>query len=192
MGTGAFQCKYGNYHVNEDSVYFEFLDENNNPVSSNEPGNVIITRIFSKGTPLIRYTGLDDIVTPMYERCRCGLKTQLIKHIEGRKASRLILPNGEYITSYALTTNLHNVMHRFKSYKILQSQIIQEEVNKIIIKVIIDEKRRYKGISINKLFNAIEEEYQKIFGPDIDINVQEVKQIKSKTDFISPEVISKV
>ena len=192
MGTAAFQCEYGNYHVNSDIIYFEFLDDEKKPVPSDKPGHVVMTKLFGKGTPLIRYTGLEDIITPLYEKCSCGLETMLIKHIEGRAASYIILPDNKRVTPYALTANLNKVMHQLKSYKILQSQIIQEKIDRIEIHVVIDEKQRDKEPSISRLFKEIIKEYQKIFGPEVEIIIKEVKEIKSKSDKPSPEVISKV
>ena len=116
----------------------------------------------------------------------------LIKHIEGRTASYIILPDNKRVTPYAITANLNKVMHRLKSYKILQSQIIQEKIDRIEIHIVIDEKQRDKEPSISRLFKEIRKEYQKIFGSEVEITIKEVKEIKSKSDKPSPEVISKV
>jgi phenylacetate-CoA ligase len=192
MGTGAFQCEYGNYHVNSDFIYFEYIDDDGNPISLNEPGHITMTRLFGKGTPLIRYSGLDDIVTPMYGKCPCGLETMIIKHIEGRRASHLISQDGTYINPFAFIKILDRIINRLKFYKILQYQIIQEKIDKIIIYLVIDEIDSNIQFEIRTVIEEIKLEFQKILGPEVEIIIRQTDVIKSKPGKPPPEVISKV
>lgn len=81
------QCKQGNHHHPE-LIIVEFLDDNNIPVSENEPGEVTITTLGVEGMPLLRYkTG--DICYHYTQPCACGRNTMRLGPIIGRKNQML-------------------------------------------------------------------------------------------------------
>ncbi len=182
MGLGAIECEEGNYHVLSDYLYLEFLDEKGEPVSSGEPGHVVLTRFFGKGTPFIRYTGLDDIVTPLYDTCPCGLYSQLIKRIDGRRVHQIKSPDGKYITPSIFT----EPMRVLKTEKILQFQVVQEKLDKIDILIVINEDKRNDPPSLDKLIAEIKKEYYKIFGKTFQFEVKEVKKVIGSDNLSKP------
>jgi len=178
MGVSAVQCEEGNYHVFSDHVYFEFLDDNGEPVESGEPGHIVLTRLFGRGTPFIRYTGVEDIVTPLYEKCPCGLHTtQLIKCINGKQAHRIHLPDGKYVTPVFFTRGVDAAMRLLKTDKIQQYQVVQQTLKDIDIYIVIDEEKRKQGPSIEELFNVTLKEYEKIFEDTFNFEIKEVKKV---------------
>lgn len=190
MSVGAIECEEGNYHVFSDYLYFEFLDEKGEPVSSGEPGHAILTRFFGKGTPFIRYTGLGDIITPIYDTCPCGLHSQLIKQIDGRRVHQIKSPDGKYITPFIFT----EPMRILKTDKILQYQVVQEKLDKIDILIVINEDKRNDPPSIDKLIADLKKEYYKIFGKTFHFEVKEVKKVIGSDDNskLSSPIISKL
>lgn len=192
-GPLAFQCVNGNYHVNSDFVYLEFLDDKNRSVSYNTPGHVIITKLYGGGTPIIRYTGIDDIVTPIEPGCNCGAITQMIKQIEGRYTDLIILPNGKTLSPLTLTGIPSKIMEDFNSYKIKQFQIIQHEIDQIEILIVIDEKQRNIGVKVKDLLKEIEKRASKKIGNEINITVTEADHIQKdvRSDYVKV-VISKI
>jgi phenylacetate-CoA ligase len=192
-GPLAFQCVNGNYHVNSDFVYLEFLDDKKRGVSYNTPGHVIITKLYGGGTPIIRYTGIDDIVTPIEPSCNCGATTQMIKQIEGRYTDLIILPNGKTLSPLTLTGIPSKIMEDFNSYKIKQFQIIQHKIDQIEILIVIDEKQRNIGVKVKDLLKEIEKRASKKIGNDINITVTEADHIQKdvRSDYVKV-VISKV
>ncbi len=177
MGVGAIECEEGNYHVLSHYLYFECLDEKGEPVSSGEPGHVVLTRFFGKGTPFIRYSGLDDIITPLYESCPCGLYSQLIKSIDGRRVSQIKTADGKYISPVVFTRGIDAAMQSLKTDKILQYQVVQEKLDKIDLLIVIDEDRRNDPPSSDILIAEIKKEYHKIFGESIQFEVKDVKKV---------------
>ncbi|HEC76485.1 MAG TPA: phenylacetate--CoA ligase family protein, partial [Thermoplasmatales archaeon] len=93
-GSIAFECLNGNFHINSDFVNVEILDKNGEPVGENEFGSIVITRLYPGGTPIIRYTGLNDIGSLKNEYCDCGMNTPLMKSLEGRKKDAIVFPDG--------------------------------------------------------------------------------------------------
>lgn len=83
-GTYAMTCKYGNLHINEDLIYFEFLDQDNSPTKIGKPAyRTIITDLHKLSQPIIRYE-LNDIITIDPQQCPCGSSFRRIKSIQGR------------------------------------------------------------------------------------------------------------
>jgi len=177
-GPMAFECITDEYyHINSDFIFFEFLDENNIPVSNNESGNVIITRLYGMDTPIIRYNGLEDIATPIDNTCSCGINSEMIKKIEGRITDLIILPNGESISPLTITGIPAKIMEESKSYKIKQFQIIQNKKTELEFLIVIDQKLRYTGISIENLYREISKRIKDQINYEIEVIIKEKKTL---------------
>lgn len=85
MGTAFNECEYGvGGHHHPEMIIVEFLDENNEPVAENEPGEVVITTLGVEAMPLLRFkTG--DICYHYTEPCQCGRTTMRLGPVLGRK-----------------------------------------------------------------------------------------------------------
>jgi len=177
MSLSAFQCEEGNYHAFSDYLYFEFLDENGEPVSSGEQGRITMTRFFGKGTPFVRYSGLDDILTPIYETCPCGIHSQLIKRIDGRRTNQIKSPNGKYYTPVNFTRGIDAALQILKTDKVLQYQVVQEKIDKIYILFVVNEDKRNEPPSIDTLIEVIKREYYKLFGDVFHFEIKEVEKV---------------
>lgn len=89
MGAAFNDCiaEQGGHHHPE-LIIVEFLDENDQPVNENEPGEVVITTLGVEAMPLLRFkTG--DICYHHYEPCKCGRNTLRIGPVIGRKKQML-------------------------------------------------------------------------------------------------------
>lgn len=180
-GPLAFQCHNGNYHVHSDFVHLELLDEENKPVPNNKPGHVVVTKLYGHGTPIIRYTGIDDIAIPIKQNCSCGIKTEIIKQIEGRSTDLIVLPNGKTFSPLNITGIPAKIMDEFKTYKIKQFQVIQHKKDEIEIKIVIDEKLRNTDPPVKKILTELKKRFEDKIGPDVKINVNEVDEIQKNT-----------
>ena len=178
-GPMAFECiKEGYYHINSDFILFEFLDDYDSPVSYNESGNVIITKLYGADTPIIRYNGLEDTATPIERISTCGIKSEMIKKIVGRITDLIILPNGESISPLTITGIPAKIMEEYNSYKIKQFQIIQNKKSELEILIVIDEKLRNKGLSVQNLFKELIKRINEQINRDIEIIVKEKKTLE--------------
>jgi phenylacetate-CoA ligase len=193
-GPLAFECLEGHYyHVNSDFVYLEILDRENNPVPLGKPGHLVVTKLYGGGTPIIRYTGLEDIVIPIEKKTSCGIITQMIKQIEGRSTDLIILPEGKMMSPLTVTGIPAKVMEDFKTYKIKQFQIIQHKLDEIEVLVVIDDKLRNVGVTIKELLDELERRFSNKIGHGVNIIVNESNEIQkdARSDYIKV-VISKV
>ncbi|MCK5112587.1 MAG: phenylacetate--CoA ligase family protein, partial [Thermoplasmatales archaeon] len=135
-GPIAFQCRNGKYHIMSDLVYPEFLKDGKE-VSSGEPGNLVITKLFGNGTPIIRYDAINDIVAPLYEKCDCGLSGDLITKIYGRDDLSLLLSDGKLLLPSSFGEIFSKILYELKANKIKGVKIIQQSLTKIEIQVVI-------------------------------------------------------
>ncbi len=85
MQTAFTECREGKGgHLQPDLLIVELLDDNNQPVASNTPGEVTITTLGVEGMPLLRYkTG--DICMYFDEPCACGRASLRLSPVIGRK-----------------------------------------------------------------------------------------------------------
>lgn len=189
----AFECIKGNWHIHHDFFHIEVIDENMDVIDFGKKGHVVLTRMFGKGTPFIRYTGMDDWVTLEPEcKCECGLRTPIIKTgVEGRISSSVILPDGRFYPAASFAI-LSVMLNDLKTQKVKQFQIVQKKIDEIDILLVIDDNLRDEKPSIDFIMEKAKDIYQKKVGPDVKICVKEVRDIKSVPGKPSPIVISNV
>jgi len=186
----AFECVEGNWHIHSDFFHVEAVDENMELVAPGERGHLVLTRLWGKGTPIIHYTGMDDWVriTP-HKECGCGLSTPVIDGgVEGRMRANIVLPNGKVFPPGAFCF-ITPVMHKLKTFKVKQYQIIQKKIDEIEILLVIDEDLRDVEPSVDEIVRNIKEIYQKKTGPEVTITVKEVDKIKNDKDARKPPPI---
>lgn len=189
-GIIAFGCKKGELHVCSDLVYLEYM-KNREPVPNGEPGSVVITKLYGGGTPIIRYTGLKDIVTPSYTKCDCGLPGETLGGIHGRKTDSIILPEGKIALVSFFENIIGEILYERKNINIKRIQIIQHQINGIEIKLHFG-KTKNKEYSTEKIISAIKKRLIDKLDINIDILITEVESFESKDPyFVSKIDISK-
>jgi len=131
-----FECENGNLHLELQSGVFEVLDQNNLPSST---GRLIVTSFTAYGTPLIRYD-IGDSIELSNQDCNCGNHNPLVQKILGREDDYIYsVENGKI--------NLGNVSNTLKGTTgIVKFQAVQNEIDSVVIKLIIDQKRFHPEI----------------------------------------------
>jgi phenylacetate-CoA ligase len=194
-GPLAFECVEGGYyHVHSDFVHLEFLDQNDDDVDYGKAGRVVVTKLYGTATPIIRYLGIEDMVTPItLDSSSCGLHTQLIRSIQGRYTDLIVLPSGKLLSPLTVTGIPAKTMDKFNSYKIKQFQIIQHDRTHLEVLIVIDENLRTIGISVEDLLNELQHQFSNRIGPDMNVSLRETDKIQkdSRSDYVKV-VISKV
>lgn len=75
-------------HLQPELIIVEFLDDDNNPVPDDAPGEVTITTLGVRGMPLLRFkTG--DVCYHYTAPCRCGRNTMRLGPVLGRKGQMI-------------------------------------------------------------------------------------------------------
>ncbi len=158
------ECESGCLHMELQSGVFEVLNDKDEP---SRAGRLVITSFTSEATPLIRYDIGDGIVLEDESKvCDCGNHNPLVKEISGRIDDYIYSPQNGKI-------NLGNVSNTTKSTKgIIRFQAIQNDINTIVLRLVID-KRLYNK-NIEKIFI---ENWRERVGPDMTIEISYVDDI---------------
>jgi len=195
LGSIATECTEGTWHINWDFFNIEAMDDEGNFVSPGERGNIVITRLWGKGTPIIRYTGMEDSVKILQiKKCKCGLTTPVFQDgVEGRKRANIVLPNGKIFPPGAFCF-IEPILTKYKSFVIKQYQIIQKKIDEIEILIVIDKELRNVNVSIEVIKKEIINVYKNKVGSEVNVTLKEVDKIVNKENQSKPPpvVVSKV
>lgn len=123
----AFENIHGEWQVNSETIFMEILDENNQPVPNGIEGKIVITSLYNKAHPFIRYEIgdigiLDEKSTP---------KKPILKKLIGRTNDVAILPSGKKspgLTFYYITKSIIENDGNVKEFVIIQNKIDTFEI----------------------------------------------------------------
>ncbi|OGV39489.1 MAG: hypothetical protein A2020_03090 [Lentisphaerae bacterium GWF2_45_14] len=120
-------------HINPELAIVEILDDRKNPVRDGDPGELVITPLGVKGTPLIRFrTG--DISFIRTDKCFCGQTSPRLGPILGRKKQSFSI-KGEKLFPNTILSVLEGMDYFYGGY--------------------IEVKRSFDGSDIVTLFAAL-------------------------------------
>ena len=123
----AFENQNGEWQVNAETLFVEILDENNNPVPNGISGRIVITSLFNKAHPFIRYEIGDTGVLDE----KSTLKKPILKKLVGRTNDIAVLPSGKItpgLTFYYITKSIIEDDGNVKEFTIQQNKIDSFEV----------------------------------------------------------------
>lgn len=118
----AFQNTDDEWVVNSETLFVEILDENDNPLPNGQEGRIVITSLFNKAHPFIRYDIgdigiLDEKSTP---------QKPILKKLIGRTNDIAILPSGKKspgLTFYYVTKSIIEDDGNVKEFVVKQTKI---------------------------------------------------------------------
>lgn len=132
-GTVACECTEHHFHVNEDWIILEAVDENNQPVPfGTQSSKVLLTNLANKVCPLIRFE-ITDRVVMHNESCACGNNMPWLT-LEGRTDDILTFENGVRIPPLSLYVVLKEI------HGIQRFQLIQLSGNELELRLIAEDK----------------------------------------------------
>lgn len=130
-GAIAWECPaHAGYHISADTVAVEFLRDGR-PARPDEAGRIVVTPLFRRTMPLIRYDQ-GDIGVPTTERCPCGRALPLMRMIAGRSGGCLTLPSGTVL--YAVNA-LGSLM--YDEPAIAEYLVVQETRDSIVLQLVL-------------------------------------------------------
>ena len=118
----AFQNPQGEWQVNSETLYVEILDEQNNVLPHGKEGRVVITSLYNKAHPFIRY----DIGDIGILDEQSTAKKPLLKKLIGRTNDVALLPSGKKspgLTFYYVTKSIIEDDGNVKEFVIKQTKI---------------------------------------------------------------------
>lgn len=118
----AFQNPKGEWQVNSETLFVEVLDENNNMLPNGKEGRIVITSLYNKAHPFIRY----DIGDVGILDEKSTIKRPILKKLIGRTNDIAILPSGKKspgLTFYYVTKSIIEDDGNVKEFVIKQTKI---------------------------------------------------------------------
>ena len=131
-GFIAHECPHGGMHILSDAVIVEVVDKEGHPCPAGEPGEIVVTDLYSHEAPFLRYaTG--DIGVLSDRRCTCGRNLPLLERIDGRSNDVILSRDGRIINDQSLVYLLRNVDG------IEQFRICQKSVESLHVEIVANE-----------------------------------------------------
>jgi phenylacetate-CoA ligase len=94
-GVVAHECpEAGALHVPAEGLIVEIVAPDGTPVAPGKTGDVLVTTLRNRATPLVRYRVGDRAVAPPSPQCRCGRGLPVFGSVAGRATDVLVGPGG--------------------------------------------------------------------------------------------------
>ena len=158
----AFQNTKDQWQVNSETLYVEILDEHNNVLPNGEQGRIVITSLYNKAHPFIRYD-IGDIGSLSKNST---IRKPILKQLTGRTNDIAVLPSGKKaagLTFYYITKSVIENDGNVSEFIIEQlsldhfkiSFVSREELSTEKKEIITAEMKRYLEPGINVSFNRV-------------------------------------
>ena len=124
----AFQNPKGEWQVNSETLFIEVLDENNQPVPNGTSGKIVVTSLYNKAHPFIRYEIGDIGILDE----KSTWKKPILKQLIGRTNDVAILPSGKKspgLTFYYVTKSIIEDDGNVKEFVIKQTKLDSFEID---------------------------------------------------------------
>jgi phenylacetate-CoA ligase len=166
VGLISSECdRFEGMHIASDSVYVEFLDENDEPVPAGQPGRIVVTDLWTHVMPFIRYdTG--DVGTPLDAYCSCGRGLPLMKEVQGRQADFILLKDGRKIHGEYFTHLFYGIPG------VRQFQLIQETHTEFSLNVV-----KTDELDPEKIQTVLQQMTEFMKDADIQVKLEYVSEI---------------
>lgn len=123
----AFQNPNSEWQVNTETLFVEILDDNDKPLPYGQEGRIVITSLFNKAHPFIRY----DIGDIGILDTKSTLQKPILKKLIGRTNDVAILPSGKKspgLTFYYVTKSIIEDDGNVKEFIIRQTETDSFEI----------------------------------------------------------------
>ena len=135
--------------------------------ANSKSGQLVITDLHNYGFPLIRYVNGDKATLGNQAECGCGSPLPLMQSVDGRKLDVIRTPGGRILSGEFFP-------HLLKDFKqIKQFQVIQNAINEIEIKLVLNSAETGNDAEIDKIQQLI----QKSVGHEVMVNILIVEKI---------------
>ncbi len=162
----AFQNTNSEWQVNSETLYVEVLDDNNKVLPFEEEGRIVITSLYNKAHPFIRYE-LGDIGCLSEQST---YRKPILKQLTGRTNDIAVLPSGKKaagLTFYYITKSVIENDGNVSEFIIEQLALGHFKVCFVSREVLSDDKKE-----------IITKEIERYLEPGINVSFERVDQLK--------------
>jgi phenylacetate-CoA ligase len=178
-GFVCHECPQGGMHIMADATIVEILDPQGQPVPVGESGEIVVTDLYSREVPFLRYaTG--DVGALSSRVCPCGRPLPLLDNIEGRTTDFIVAPDGTILHALSVIYILREIDG------IEQFKILQKEVNRFHVQVVRNQQYRIESEA------RIREGLRKRLRSPVEVTVEYVTTLPPERSGKFRHVISEV
>ncbi|MFC2105041.1 hypothetical protein ACFLRV_00065 [Candidatus Bipolaricaulota bacterium] len=146
IGNIAWECPENprKLHLNTDACIIEIVDEDGLPAPQGSEGRVLVTNLYNRSMPFLRYE-LGDRATLLSAEptpCSCGSRKPCLSTVSGRTDDFVHLPDGRRLSPRVVAISLVKALSSdsmLRSPSDLSSQgfqVIQDAVDHVIVRII--------------------------------------------------------
>lgn len=163
----AVSCSQGDeLHINSFLNYVEIVDEENNTLPEERDGEILVTNLFNRSMPLIRYKIGDVGAMSSKRHCACGRNLPCLSYVKGRTVNIFKRRDGTKIDGEYFT-------HLFYGLEeVRRFQVIQEDYDRIVVRMELKCESLEQEV-LEKMTKSI----QTVMGDACQINYETVKQL---------------
>jgi phenylacetate-CoA ligase len=120
MLIGGECDRHSGLHLTMENLLVEILDSSGRAAAAGEEGDVVITDLYNRGMPFIRYATGDRGVAG-WETCPCGRGLPLLRKVVGRQLDILRTPDGRLIPG-EFFPHLLKDFHAVRRFQVVQER----------------------------------------------------------------------
>jgi phenylacetate-coenzyme A ligase PaaK-like adenylate-forming protein len=170
VGLIACECeRHAGLHLDIEHLYIEFLRADGTAAAAGEEGAIVVTDLFNRGMPMIRYR-IEDVGVPAQQPCACGRGLPLMERVTGRVADYLKRRDGSMVAGVSLVERTLTAIPGLE-----QLQVVQPSVDDIVVRVV----RAPDFTAATE--QALLGEFRSVFGPDMNIRAEYVERIAQES-----------
>ena len=161
----AHECpEHSGLHVFDDLYYVEVLDDSGRAVEPGVVGQLVVTDLFNRVMPFIRYrTG--DLVSWKEGKCECGRSYRMFSRVEGRSFDVIVTPSGKKVGGYFWTW-LSRAVDGIGAF-----QVVQKEVDGVVLRIVPGQGWNEEGRK------DVIDQIRKVCGDGFEVRIEEVTEI---------------
>jgi len=144
IGNVAWSCPHDpcRWHINTSACIVEIVDAEDLPLPPGVEGRILLTSLFGRMMPFLRYEIGDRAAMNAPARCSCGAYGPTLTSLNGRDDDFLVLPDGRRISPrMAATTVVNSLKARdadAHTQPIRQFQILQQGNAQLTLRVVLN------------------------------------------------------
>ncbi len=150
IGIAQDCSEHNGLHVFNDLHVVELVDDKGEPVKPGKEGYVILTNLYNRCQPLIRYR-MHDMASYAGHECSCGSPFPLLKAISGRREELIWVEDG----SGAFEVIHPSVFEEFFVPGLRRMQVHQTERNRLLLKIVAEGDRDEISAAVAGRMNSI-------------------------------------
>ena len=144
IGNVAWSCPHDpcRWHINTSACIVEIVDSEDMPLPSGVEGRILLTSLFGRTMPFLRYEIGDRAAMNAPTRCSCSAYGPTLTNLNGRDDDFLMLPDGRRISPRMAATAVVNSLQvrdaDAHTQPIRQFQIIQQGNAQLTLRVVLN------------------------------------------------------